>query len=433
MVDPIRDVQMYLDFLAENKATLKYVLETHFHADFVSGHIELAEKTGATIVYGPTAKADYAIYVAQHKERIKLGATEIEVLHTPGHTPESVCYLVHNEAGEPESIFTGDTLFVGDVGRPDLLEGLIASTGDQIKNLYNTIQNVIKKLPENLVVYPSHGPGSMCGKSIGKETESTIAKELASNYALQEMDEAEFQKAVLSDQLPAPWYFQRNAMKNREGYGLLEGTLKKSVKPLNASQVSALIERDVLILDTRKANEFAQGHLPGSINIGLDGSFAIWVGSLIHNLNREMVLIVDESRASEAVTRLARVGYENIQGYLQGGVDAWGSAGFTIETTVELSPESFANRLDTLSGTILDVRGPGERNAGHLPGSEGVSLRDFPEKATKFEKDRTYFIHCAGGYRSMIAASWLQRLGFQNVINIQGGYGEIKKYIGQTA
>lgn len=433
VVDPIRDVQMYLDFLVENKATLKYVLETHFHADFVSGHIELAEKTGAAIVYGPSAKADYKIYVAQNKERIQVGALEIEVLHTPGHTPESVCYLVHNEEGKPESIFTGDTLFVGDVGRPDLLEGLIASTEDQIKNLYNTIQNIIKKLPENLVVYPSHGPGSMCGKSIGKETESTIGKELATNYALQEMDEAAFQKAVLSDQLPAPWYFQRNAMKNRESYGLLERTLEKSGNPLKANEIAELIAKDVLILDTRKADDFAQSHIPGSINIGLDGSFAIWVGSLVHNLNQEMVLIVDENRVNEAVTRLARVGYENILGYLQGGIAAWRDAGFTIESTNELGPELFANQLDHLEGTILDVRGPGERNAGHLPGSEGLSLRDFPEMAADLDKDKTYFIHCAGGYRSMVAASWLQRLGFQNVVNVQGGYNEIKKYIGETA
>lgn len=433
IVDPIRDTKMYLDFLAEHRARLKYVLETHFHADFVSGHVELAEKTGASIVYGPGAKAEYAIHVAENHEKLNVGQVQIEVLHTPGHTPESVCYLAYNENGTPESVFTGDTLFVGDVGRPDLLEGLIASTQEQVHNLYRTIQDVIKKLPENLTVYPGHGPGSMCGKSIGKETETTIAKELASNYALQELTEAEFQEVVLSDQLPAPWYFQQNALKNRTRYTLLDQVLSKAVAGLSPQELASHLQEGGLVLDVRKPDEYAKGHIPGSLNVGLDGSFAIWVGTLIHDLNSPIVLVVDGERATEAVTRLARVGYENIRGYLKGGVSTWIQAGYTVESVAELGPEEFAGKIDSLTGKILDVRGLGERKAGFLAGSESLPLRDFPEKASLLDKNTTWYIHCAGGYRSMVAASWLQKLGFEKVVNVRGGYNEIRKFVGEPS
>ena len=432
VVDPIRDVAMYLDYLKTHNATLKYVLETHFHADFVSGHQELAKATGATIVYGPTAKADYNIYTAQDHERLSVGQVEIEVLHTPGHTPESVCYLVW-ENGKPHSVFSGDTLFVGDVGRPDLLEGLIASTQDQIGNLYHTIQQVIKKLPADLVVYPAHGPGSMCGKSIGKETQTTIGKELATNYALQDLDRASFEQSVLADQLPAPWYFQQNALKNRQQSNFLDSIVNQSFKSISPANFSDLRSGDTLILDVRQPGEFAAGHIPGSINVGLNGSFAIWVGTLVHNLQQPIAIVAPEGKEKEAIVRLARVGYENVSGYLTGGIEAWNKAGFPLEKTQEISAEKFAEEMDGLQGNIVDVRGKGEWADGHLEKASSLPLRDFPSESPKLDPSATYYVHCAGGYRSMIAASWLQRAGFQNVINVQGGYGEIRKHMPVSA
>lgn len=423
IVDPIRDVDVYINKAKENGAIIKYVLETHFHADFVSGHLELARQTGAKIVFGPGAKADFPIRNIEDNEKIALGKGYIRAIHTPGHTPESTCYILADEHGKEFCIFTGDTLFVGDVGRPDLLDGVIISKEEQAKNLYYTIQQKIKTLPDDMIVYPGHGPGSMCGKSIGKDTQSTIGKEKAGNYALQDMTLEEFAEVVLKGQLPAPKYFVPNALINRRGYDTLEEFFHQSAVALSAEQVHQRIQNGTLLLDTRPGDEFAKGHVPGSLDIGLDGSFAIWAGTLI-DLSTPLIIVTTDGRENETLLRLARVGFQHVEGWLEGGITAWKNAGYPTEISVNCSPEQLKDIPS--DSKVVDVRNQAEFEEAHLENAIHIPLRDLESRLRELHPDTTYYIHCAGGYRSVIAQSILQRDGFNHTVNVLGGFGAIK-------
>lgn len=425
IVDPIREIEPYLKLAAERGTTIKYVLETHFHADFVSGHVDLAAATGARIVFGPGAIAEFEIYNAAHGERLKLGSVEIEALHTPGHTPESTCWLLHDESGKPVSVFTGDTLFVGDVGRPDLLDGVIISKEEQVSHLYDSLNNVIKRLPDDVIVYPGHGPGSMCGKSIGKETESTIGKEKKTNYALQDMTREEFARIVLADQPAAPQYFVKNAIINRKGYDPLHVVMERNSKSLSVAELEAEVAAGALLLDARNGDEFTAAYIPGSLNVGLDGSFAVWVGTLA-DIKRRMVVIAPEGRESETILRLARVGYENVAGYLEGGVNAWKTAGKPVASVDNVDAPTFAGVVKDNKATVLDVRNPGEWNTAHVVGAQHIPLRDLAKRLDELNPSKEYYIHCAGGYRSVIASSMLQAAGFDKLHNVAGGFANIK-------
>lgn len=427
VIDPIREPQGYLNLAKERGATIKYVLETHFHADFVSGHQELAAATGATIIYGPTHESQYAIKNMQDGETLALGSILIQAMHTPGHTPESTCYILLNEAGQQECIFSGDTLFVGDVGRPDLLDGVIISKEAQLQSLYTSLER-LKALPDHLVVYPAHGPGSMCGKTIGTDKETTIGKEKATNYALQPMDFETFSATILDGQLAAPKYFVQNAIINRKGYEPLQTVLSRGLTLLTPEGAKAAMAEGAVILDTRTAADFAKAYIKGATQVGLDGQFAIWVGTL-WDTTQPLVVIADAGREEEAVTRLARVGFDKVVGILPATPEAWASQ-FKVKTMPSIAPDQFVSLLQAGDGqNILDVRRLGEYEFGHLEGAHLLPLRDLPNQLASLDKGKTWHIHCAGGYRSMIAASVLSAAGFDNVINVEGGYGAISKVL----
>lgn len=424
IIDPIRETEPYLLLAEQRGTTIKYIFETHFHADFVSGHIDLAKKTGATIVFGPNANTDYHIHQAKDGEVFELGALHIKTLHTPGHTPESTCYLLYNEEGKEEAIFTGDTLFVGDVGRPDLLDGVAISKEEQVSTLYDSLNNKIKTLPDHIVVYPAHGPGSMCGKSIGKETQSTIGKEKLFNYALQNMTREEFTKAILDGQLPAPQYFIKNATINRTGYESIDSVLQRNVRALSVEQVEQERTNKTLILDTRNAEDFGTGFIPGALNIGLDGSFAVWVGTLV-DIQQRIVVVAQEGREHEAIMRLARVGYENVAGYLDGSFSTWRHAGKPTDSITSVSAGDFAERYRSGEHNILDVRRTNEYAIAHVEKALNLPLRDLATQLDNIDSHTHYYVHCAGGYRSMIAASILKAHGYNGVTNVQGGFALI--------
>lgn len=428
IIDPIRETDPYIKKLKERGAQLKNVLETHFHADFVSGHIDLANKTGAQIVFGPTAETGYKVHIAKDGEVFSIGKIKIKVLHTPGHTPESTCYLLTDENGKDHCVFTGDTLFVGDVGRPDLLDGKM--TKEELAGMmYDSLNNKLKKLADDVIVYPAHGPGSACGKNIGKETWSTIGTQRKSNYAMQDMPKDRFVKMVTEGLSAPPQYFFKDAMINKNGYDNIEEVLKKNIKAISVEEVKQNISNGALVLDTRNPDDFEKGYIKGSMNIGLNGTYAVWVGTLI-DINKTLVIIADEGKEQESILRLARVGYENVAGYLKGGINAWKNAGNTLEKVTSIAPEEFAKRITTTNEIILDVRKIGEYESGHVKNSEHVCLSNLSEKLTSMDKDKTYLVHCAGGYRSMIAASIMQDKGFKNVVNVYGGFGKIKNVPG---
>jgi glyoxylase-like metal-dependent hydrolase (beta-lactamase superfamily II) len=425
IIDPLRETEPYLEKAQERGAKIKYVLETHFHADFVSGHIDLARKTGATIVYGPGAQAKYDIHVAQDGEELPLGNVKLQVLHTPGHTLESSSYLLYDEQGQPYAVFTGDTLFVGDVGRPDLAVKSDLTKEDLARHLYDSLWNQLMVLPDDTIVYPGHGAGSACGKNIGSGSYTTIGAQKLENYALQAKNKEEFVKALTEDLPTPPKYFFMDAVINKEGYESIDEVMQDNKRPLTPEQVEAGLREGALVLDVRQPEEFEQAFIPRSVNIGLDGSFAVWVGSLLDG-DTPLIVVAPEGREEEAILRLARVGYENVQGYLEGGVKAWQDAGYETDSVTTIQRDQFPQELQQAGTQILDVRRPDEYEDGHLPNAQNVPLKELPQQVNSLNPEQTYLVHCAGGYRSMVASSLLKRHGIDQVKNVGGGYEAVK-------
>ncbi len=426
IIDPLREVDSYIEKAKNNNASIKFIFETHFHADFVSGHIDLSKKTGAPIVYGPTATTGFDSIIATDNQEFKIGNLTIRVLHTPGHTPESVTYLLLDENRKEHAIFTGDTLFLGDVGRPDLAIKGNLTQEDLASLLFDSLRNRIITLPDSVTVYPAHGAGSSCGKNMSSETIGQLGDQKRTNYALRaDMTREEFVKEVTEGILPPPQYFPKNALMNKNGYESIESVIEKGSKALTIEELKNLHKNGALILDVRTQEKYVQGAIKDSLFIGLNGTFAMWVGALIENIQQEIVLVVAEGQEAEAVTRLARVGYDNCIGFLKGGMEAWISAGEPIETIESVSAESILDKLAEL--TIVDVRKPGEYDAEHLECAFHYPLDFMQANLNKLNKNETQHIHCAGGYRSVIAISLLKREGYSKLIDITGGFAAIKK------
>lgn len=429
IIDPLRETEPYLKKLEERGTKLKYILETHFHADFVSGHIDLAKKTGATIVYGPSASAEYDIYVAKDNEELKLGNTIIKVLHTPGHTMESSTFLLVDENGKNHGIFTGDTLFIGDVGRPDLAVKTDLSQEDLARHLYDSIQQKIMPLNDEVIVYPGHGKGSACGKNMSDETTDTLGNQKKVNYALQPMSKEEFVDKVLDGLTPPPQYFPKNAMMNKKGYESFDEVIAKGLTALDADLFEDVANaHEALIIDTRLPEEFVKGFIPNSVFIGVEGSFASWVGTLIVDLKQPILFIADEGKEEEVVTRLSRVGYDNTIGYLKGGIEAWKKAGKQLDTIQSVTPHQFAEIFESGENPIIvDVRRYSEFNQGHIKNANNIPLDYINDNMQKFNRNNAYYLHCAGGYRSVVTASILKARGFDKVVNIEEGFDGLKE------
>jgi hydroxyacylglutathione hydrolase len=427
IIDPLRDVDTYVQMAKEKGVKIKYIFETHFHADFVSGHIDLSLKTGAPIIYGPDTHASFKVHVATDGEEFSVGKLKIKVLHTPGHTLESTCYLLHDEAGAPYCIFTGDTLFVGDVGRPDLFSGNL-SKEDLAGMMYESLQHKIKPLNDNIIVYPAHGPGSSCGKNLGPETFSTIGAQKATNYALQDMTKEEFIKTVTSGLATPPSYFPVNARINQQGYDSLDSLFDKGLQPLTVAQFKQKEKDGAWILDTRNETVFTQGFVPGAISIGLDGRYAEWAGTLIPN-GQPLILVTEPGKEKESITRLARVGIDSVQGYLEGGYETWHNSGEQIDLIIDIEADEFAMDLpnDNLL-EVIDVRKPSEFETAHVKGARNIPLNTLmdPLNVAMIDDSNNLYVHCAGGYRSVIAASILKRHGYHNLRNVLGGFSKIK-------
>ncbi|MGP8214823.1 MAG: MBL fold metallo-hydrolase [Bacteroidia bacterium] len=424
IVDPLRDIQVYLDIATARKAQIKFIFETHFHADFVSGHIDLVRKTGAKVVYGPKAKAGYDIISAPDGEVFRLGKINIELIHTPGHTIESACFLIRDENNKSASLFSGDTLFVGDVGRVDLAARQDLPKEELASMLYDSIEK-LKQLPDEVIVYPGHGAGSACGKNIGTQSTTTIGEQRRNNYALQPMKRDVFVKMMTEGLETPPQYFFIDAAINRNGYeNNMETLMGKNLHPLNVEEFKKTIKADTAILDTRSADDFAKEHIPGAINVGLGGQFAIWVGSLFKNI--PFLLVCDEGKENETVMRLARVGYDNVLGYLKGGLKAWKDAGNKTQGIESISAADFVKHVGD-SSKLIDVRRETECANGAIKDSINVPLISLPERMAELNKKEHYYIYCQGGYRSMIACSLLQKNGFTHITNVLGGMGAIAK------
>ncbi|WP_118974446.1 MBL fold metallo-hydrolase [Taibaiella koreensis] len=431
VVDPLRDIEAYVDLAAKHNAKIKYIFETHFHADFVSGHLDLARATGATIVYGPQTNAAFKFHLATDGEIFSVGNLRLKALHTPGHTLESTCYLLFDEEGREHCVFTGDTLFVGDVGRPDLFSGNLSK--EQLASmLYDSLNNKIRTLPDHVIVYPAHGPGSACGKNLGKETFSTIATQKATNYALKEQSREDFVTEVTSGLNTPPAYFPINAQLNAQGYESLDKVRAGALQALSVEAFEEKAKAGAWILDSRPSSLFTEGFVPESISIGLDGRFAEWAGSLLP-FDKELVLVTEAGKEEETVIRLARVGLDKIAGYLDGGFDAWQQAGKTIDLIIDVEPEELAmdipfdNKLQ-----VIDVRKPSEFESGHVKGAENIPLSELgnPLHMAQIDDDANLYVHCAGGYRSVIACSLMKREGFHNLRNVLGGFGKMKEVKG---
>jgi len=431
IIDPLRETQHYIDKATANKATIKYIFETHIHADFVSGHVDLAKKTGATIVFGPNANTTFDCHNATDNEEFKIGDLTIKVLHTPGHTLESVTYLLIDENGQNRAVFTGDTLFLGDVGRPDLAVKSDLTEKDLAGMLYTSLRSKIMTLDDAVVVYPAHGAGSACGKNLSKETVGTIGDQKKTNYALRsDMTKDEFIKEVLDGISAPPQYFAKNAKLNQTGYSELEAVLSNGNTPLSVDAFEQIaLTKEVLILDVRTQQDFIKNHIPGSIFIGLNGSFAPWVGALISDINQPILLVVPEGKSEEAVTRLARVGYDHSMGYLEGGIEAWKAAGKEVENLTSISAEDYYKKSEKETLCVLDVRKDGEYTSMHLKGDlvQHFALDYINQQMDQIDANKTYHIHCAGGYRSVIAASILKARGYHKIIDISGGFAALKK------
>jgi glyoxylase-like metal-dependent hydrolase (beta-lactamase superfamily II)/rhodanese-related sulfurtransferase len=433
VIDPLREVQPYIEKAERRNAKIKYVFETHFHADFVSGHQDLAAKTGAKIVFGPTGmKMGFDAVIASDNQEFAIGKARIRVIHTPGHTMESTCYLLINEEGKEEAIFTGDTLFIGDVGRPDLAQKVIADlTQEKLAgHLYDSLRNKLLPLSDGLIVYPAHGAGSACGKNMSKETSDTLGNQKKTNYALQPMTKEAFIKEVLTGLTPPPAYFPQNVMMNIQGYDSIDEVLERGIRPLTPEEFEvAANETGALILDTRDPQTFAKGFIPNSINIGIDGSFAVWVGAMIPDLKQEILVVAEEGREEEVITRLARVGYDYAIGYLQGGFGAWKKfPDHEVDSITSVTVEELA-KIKEGDPTIhvLDVRKNSEYLSEHVLDAENAPLDYINDSMLKVDKNKTYYVHCAGGYRSMIFNSVLRARGFDNLIDIAGGFKAIKE------
>ena len=433
IVDPLRDIQPYLDRIEKEGVRLKYIFETHFHADFVSGHIDLAKKTGATIVYGPTTMSTgFEKKVGQDGEVFTLGGSAITLIHTPGHTMESSCYLLKDEQGKERGIITGDTLFIGDVGRPDLAQHVVEDlTQDKLaRHLYHSLRTKIMPLSDELIVYPNHGAGSACGKNMSKETTDTLGNQKRSNYALNPtLTEDEFVAIVLNGLVCPPQYFPKNVLMNIQGYEQLDDIIANGMTPLSVAQVEHFQQdANIMLLDTRAAHKFAKGFIPGSVNIGLDGNFAMWVGELIDNLDQSIVLIADdEEQVKESITRLSRVGYDHCIGYLQGGFEAWQKAGKLIDHVKRISAQALSEQYQQAPLAIFDIRKISEFQSEHLEAAINIPLNDLEQQLDRLPKDQAFVVHCAGGYRSMIAASLLKKKGYQNFVDVIGGFAAIKE------
>ncbi len=427
IIDPLRETKPYLALAEKHGVKIKYIFETHFHADFVSGHVDLAQKTGAQIVFGPGAQTTYKSEIARDGQEFKIGKLTMRVLHTPGHTPESTCYLLLDENRKPHSIYTGDTLFIGDVGRPDLAIKSDLTQEDLAGMLYDSLRNKVMPLPDDVIVYPAHGAGSACGKNMSKETFDTLGNQKKVNYALSNMSKADFIKELTTGILPAPQYFAKNAALNKNGYDDFDAVMQKGNKALTADEFEKLQKGGALVLDVRKPAEFAAGHISGSWFIGIDGQFAPWVGALITDLHQQIILITPAGREEETVMRLSRVGYDNCVGFLKGGFDAWKNAGKKTDSIKSISAEEFATAYAKNGITTLDVRKPGEFNAKHLNKVVAKPLDFITEWQDTLDKNKAYHIHCAGGYRSMIAASILKARGYSQLIDVAGGFAAITK------
>ncbi|MCH7398722.1 MBL fold metallo-hydrolase [Belliella sp. DSM 107340] len=432
IIDPLREVQPYIDQAKKNNAKIKYVFETHFHADFVSGHQDLAAKTGAAIVYGPTEmKLGFEAIIAEDGQEFHVGKLKIKLIHTPGHTMESSCYLLFNEKGKEETIFTGDTLFIGDVGRPDLAQKVVVDlTQDMLAGyLYDSLRNKIMPLSDDLIVYPAHGAGSACGKNMSKETSDTLGNQKKTNYALQEMTKEAFIKEVTSGLTPPPAYFPQNVMMNIQGYDSIDDVLERGVNPLSPEAFEAAAnETGAVLLDTRNSQVFAKGFIPNSINIGIDGSFAVWVGAMIPDLKQEILVIADKGKEEEVITRLARVGYDYAIGYLEGGFEAWKNSEYEIDSIKSITVEEFAKiKEEQDSINILDVRKNSEFLSERLLEAENAPLDYINESMLQVDKNKTYYVHCAGGYRSMVFASILKARGYDNLVDVKGGFKSLRE------
>ena len=430
IIDPLREIKPYLKRAQFNSARIKYIFETHFHADFVSGHLTLSKETGAPIIYGPNANPSFNAIIAKDGQEFKLGELTISVLHTPGHTMESTTYLLKDKNGRNHAIFSGDTLFLGDVGRPDLAQKSNEITQEQLAEiLFDSLRNKIMPLEDNVIVYPAHGAGSACGKNLSKETIGTIGEQKKTNYALRaDMTKGEFVKEVTDGLLPPPKYFPLNVKMNKEGYEDIETVIKRGTRAMSSKEFQAVAnETDAIILDVRSQEEFAKGHIPRSIFIGLDGSFAPWVGSLIGDVNQSILLVTPEGREEETVTRLSRVGFDKTLGYLNGGFVSWKKAAKEYDTVMSVSAIDFNKGVKDKGNLIFDVRKTPEFVAEHVKGAIHTPLDFINDHLAKFPANENFYIHCAGGYRSMIAASILKSRGIHNAIDVQGGFTAIKE------
>jgi len=425
IIDPLRDPAPYIELAQQRGATIKYIGETHFHADFVSGHLDLAKSTGATIVFGPEATPHYIAHIAKDNEKLKLGKIAIEILHTPGHTIESTCFLAYDENFKPNALFSGDTLFAGDVGRPDLLSGNFdaVTLGGR---LYDSIQNKILPLADEIIVYPGHGAGSACGKNIGKETMTTMGEQRKKNYALQPMSKEQFVEIVTTGQPAPPQYFFGDAAINKEGASEFMKVIRDAMEFLSTFSFDALRAAGATILDTRAPKEFAKEHIPGSINIGIDGDFAIWAGTLYPH-GTAFILVTDAGREKETITRLARIGYDNLSGILEGGINAWKQDGRAVASITTTTPANVDELLATGEYKLIDVRRKGELDAYRLHGAQHLPLGLFPGALRNLDTTKKYIVCCAGGYRSMIACSIMKSIDIQNLVNLEGGVSQLVK------
>jgi hydroxyacylglutathione hydrolase len=428
IIDPLRDIDEYIALAKERNATIKYIFETHFHADFVSGHIDLSKATGAPIIFGPGAKTNFKAEIANHLQEYKLGEMNFQVLHTPGHTLESSCFLLKDKNNKPHAIFTGDTLFVGDVGRPDLSSGDLSSE-ELAEIMYETLKEKIIPLPDDIIVYPAHGPGSSCGKNLGPNTFSTIGEEKKTNHALQPQSKEDFIKSVTTGLNIAPVYFAINASINQKGYDSIDDVKTKGTKALSIEAFKNLAKEDVIILDTRHANIFTHGFVPNSIFIGLEGRYAEWAGSLL-SFDKKIILVTESGKEEESVIRLSRVGFDKMVGYLDGGFEAWKNAGEKIDMIVDVEPDELIMDLPHDPNiTVLDVRRETEFADGHLENASNLPLTEMTDVTllAQFEETENIYVHCAGGYRSVIAASILKKEGIHNIRNVLGGWSKIKE------
>ncbi len=429
--DPLREVQPYIDRAKQDEAQIKIVFETHFHADFVSGHLDLMKKTGAVIVFGPTAKPAYKALIAEDGEVFNIGKIKVKVIHTPGHTMESTTFLLIDENGKAHGIITGDTLLIGDVGRPDLAQHIVASLTQEklAAHLYDSLRNKIMPLSDDLIVYPNHGAGSACGKNMSKETTDTLGHQKQTNYALNPaLTKGEFINLVLNGLVPPPGYFPQNVLLNIKGYDSFDDVKAKGTTALTVRAFEAAAnETNALIIDTRNAQDFALGFIPNSINIGIDGSFATWVGTLIPDVKQAILLVADKGREEEIVTRLARVGYDNALGYLKGGFETWAKEGKETDEIISASADDLADMLYNEQVNIIDVRKESEYNSEHMIEAINMPLDFINNNISSIDKNLTYYVHCAAGYRSMLFISILRSMGYKHLIDVKGGFNEIKK------